>query len=71
MAEDATELAARLRFALDLFGAAEELFRRRIRRENPSVTDDELESLVASWLSDRSGAPNGDAPGRSRAFTAE
>ncbi len=66
MAEDAKELGARLRFALDLFEAACELLRRRIRRENPSISDEEIESLVADWIRDRPGAPHGDAPGRRR-----
>ena len=62
MVEDAVELGARLRFALALFEAADELFRRRIRREYPSISPEEMESLVAAWLRDRPGAPYGDGP---------
>jgi hypothetical protein len=71
MSEEPTELAARLRFALDLFGAAEELFRQRIRRENPAISTEEMDSLFAAWLRDRPGAPYGDAPGRHRALAEE
>jgi hypothetical protein len=66
MVPNAKELGARLRFALDLVEAAEELFRRRVRRENPAISEEEIDSLFAGWVHDRPDAPYGDAPGRRR-----
>jgi hypothetical protein len=70
MPDEADDLGAKLRFALDLFEAAEELMRRRLRRENPAISDEEIDSCIASWLQDRPGAPYGDAPGRPRSIAA-
>jgi hypothetical protein len=71
MAEEAEELGARLRFALDLFEAGDELQRRRLRRENPSISEEEMELLVAAWLRHRPGAPYGDAIGRRRSIATD
>jgi hypothetical protein len=65
---DADEPGARLRFALDLFEAACDLYKRRIRREHPSISGEEMDALVAAWIRDRPGAPYGDAAGRRRTF---
>jgi hypothetical protein len=54
-----------LRIALDLLDDAEELLRQRLRRTT-SMSEEEIEARVLSWLHERPGAEHGDAPGRRR-----
>lgn len=56
----------RLRIALDLAGVGEQMMRARLRREQPNITDEDLEAAVTRWLQDRPGAPAGDCPGQPR-----
>lgn len=52
--------------ALELTALGEELLRQRLRREQPDLSDEEIEAAVARWWDDRPGAPRGDAVGRPR-----
>jgi len=56
--------AERLRLALDLFTAGEELMRQRVRREHPELREAEIEARLVLWLRDRPGAEFGDSPGK-------
>jgi hypothetical protein len=55
----------RFRIALELFELGENMLRQRIRREQPDVSDAEVERMIREWLSRRPGAEHGDSPGRS------
>jgi hypothetical protein len=54
----------KLRTALDLSEAAEDIVRQNLRRRMPGATEAEIEERVTSWLRDRPGAELGDAVGR-------
>jgi len=56
--------ARNLEDALELADLAERMVRARLRRQHPSLSDDELEARVFAWLHDRPGAEYGDAEGR-------
>jgi hypothetical protein len=56
--------AARLRAAIEMFEAGVEMMRQTLRRTNPGLADDEIESRLRAWLAERPGAPFGDAVGR-------
>lgn len=49
--------------ALELADLAERMVRARLRRENPELSDDELEEQLLAWLHERPGAEHGDAEG--------
>ncbi|PRY48362.1 hypothetical protein BCF74_1519 [Knoellia remsis] len=53
----------RLRIALDLADAGVEMQRMRLRRENPGITDEQLDEAMATWFRHRPGAEFGDYPG--------
>lgn len=61
MADDTP--AARMRTALDLYEVGEQLFRQRVRRENPEIDEAGVDDRVRAWLQDRPGAEFGDYPG--------
>jgi Rv0078B-related antitoxin len=66
MADVSTDLEAaarRLRLALDLFQAGEEMMRQTLRRQHPELSGPEIEARVVAWLQERPGAEFGDAPG--------
>lgn len=50
---------------LDLVELGEDLYRQRLRREEPGLTEPELDARVVAWRQSRPGAPDGDAEGRS------
>jgi hypothetical protein len=54
--DSAEQAAARLRLALDLYQAGEELMRQKLRREHPEATGDAIERLLDEWLATRPGA---------------
>lgn len=54
---------ARLRDALELHDLGVRMYRQRLRREQPQITDAELDEAVRAWLHDRPGAEHGDAVG--------
>jgi hypothetical protein len=56
--------AARLRAALEMFETGVEMKRQTIRRNNPGLTELEIDARVRAWLAERPGAPFGDAMGR-------
>jgi hypothetical protein len=62
--EDRAAAAERLRLALDLYAAGEALMRQNLRRRHPAASEEEIEAQLTSWVSDRPGAPFGDAAGR-------
>ncbi len=57
------DAAARLRAACELFDVGVALRQARLRRENPDLSDDEIEAAIVRWLHDRPGAEFGDYPG--------
>ncbi len=56
--------AARLRAAIEMFEAGVQMMRQTLRRTNPGLTDDEIETRLRAWLAERPGAPFGDTVGR-------
>ena len=58
--------AQRFQSALALFEFSLSVMRQRLRRKNPTASEDELERLLEAWVHDRPGAPGGDGPGRVR-----
>ena len=59
--------SSRLRTAMDLFAAGEDMMRLKLARDNPALDADEIERLLAQWLRQRPGAERGDRPGPPRA----
>lgn len=55
--------AQRIRVALDLYELGEKMYRQRLRRERPGITDAELDEQIIRWLHDRPGAEFGDMQG--------
>ncbi|MFX0539065.1 hypothetical protein ACQBAT_15470 [Ornithinimicrobium sp. Y1847] len=53
----------RLRIALELAETGEQMVRQRLRREQPHLSEDELEKAVVTWRLHRPRAPHGDHPG--------
>jgi hypothetical protein len=56
--------AERVRTALDLFAMGMEMLRTRLKREEPGLSDEEVEQRVDRWLLTRRGAEAGDGQGR-------
>lgn len=56
--------AARLRTALELHELGVQMYRQRLRRERPELSDSALAAEVRAWLRTRPGAEHGDAVGR-------
>jgi Rv0078B-related antitoxin len=65
MLTDSDSPAARLRLALDLFGAGVDLMRQNLKRLDPEAPPAEIEQRLVRWLSSRPGAEHGDSAGRS------
>lgn len=59
----ASDEAERFALALDMYETGEAMLVQRLRRENPSATDEELEHAIQTWLGRRPGAESGDAEG--------
>ena len=64
MTTNAGASADRLRLAFELHEFAERAVRQRLRRDNPGITENEVDRRVGEWLSMRPGAEQGDAEGR-------
>jgi hypothetical protein len=47
------KIIARMRAASDLYQAAEDLMRQRLRRQHPDETAEEVERRLVSWLLQR------------------
>lgn len=60
----ASDEAARLRLALDMFEDGVALMRQNLRRAHPEESDEEIDARVRAWLHHRPGAEHGDAVGR-------
>jgi hypothetical protein len=60
----ADETVERLRLALELFAAGEEMLRQSLRRRFPGVSEEEIETRIQEWLRDRPGAELGDSAGK-------
>lgn len=56
--------SARMRLALELSSTADEMRAQRFRRENPGMSEDEVEARMEAWRGSRPGAEAGDAAGR-------
>lgn len=65
---DLEAAARRLRLALDLFQAGEEMMRQTLRRQHPELSAAEVEARLVEWLQERPGAEFGDAPGIPRSW---
>jgi len=50
--------------AFELLDLGVDMLRARLRRENPAITDEQIDAAVLAWLSHRPGAEHGDAEGR-------
>jgi hypothetical protein len=55
--------ARKLKLALDMFSAGEELMRQRLRREYPDAPAREIDRQLVDWLRARPGAEFGDSAG--------
>lgn len=63
--DDDRQIASRkLQLAFELHEAGVQMYRARMRRENPGASDAEIIVLVGAWLQTRPGAEHGDAVGR-------
>lgn len=60
----AATAAERVQTAFQLFALGVEMLRTRLRREEPSLSEEEIEERVSRWLATRRGAEHGDAEGR-------
>ncbi len=60
------EAARKLELALDLFDFGEEVQRSNLRRQHPTLSEEEIEGKLCEWLRARPGAVGGDAIGRIR-----
>lgn len=57
-------VAERMRLTFELAELGEEMFRQRLRRDRPELTEGEIDGLVDAWRERRPGAEYGDAQGR-------
>ena len=57
-----SDVADRLRTALDLMATGVEMTRQRLRRQFPSATEQDIADRVDQWLRQRPGAEHGDGP---------
>ena len=53
----------KLRITFALIDVAERMFRQRLRRESPDITEQALEERIGAWYAQRPGAEFGDAQG--------
>jgi hypothetical protein len=53
-----------MRLAFELAELGEAMFRQRLRRNRPDLTESEVDALVDAWRQRRPGAEHGDAQGR-------
>ena len=53
-----------MRLAFELAELGEAMFRQRLRRDWPELTQSEIDALVDAWRQRRPGAELGDAQGR-------
>ena len=60
----AGDAADRSRAALAMFETGVKIKRQTLRRENPGLTELEIDARVRAWLSERPGAEFGDTVGR-------
>lgn len=61
---DDADAARRLALAFDMYETAEAMVRARLRREHPTMNQDDLDAEVRAWRMHRPGAEHGDADGR-------
>jgi hypothetical protein len=53
-----------MRLALELAELGEAMYRQRLRREQPSLTEEQINAVVDTWRQTRPGAESGDAVGK-------
>lgn len=63
MSDELEAAAARLRQAVEMHDLGVEMMRARLRREDPSLSEERLSARIAAWLQTRPGAEHGDADG--------
>jgi hypothetical protein len=56
--------AERLRLAFELAELGEAMFRQRLRRGRPALSESDVDALVDAWRQRRPGAEHGDAQGK-------
>ncbi|NJL26728.1 MAG: hypothetical protein HC897_02065 [Thermoanaerobaculia bacterium] len=56
------QIKERLQAVLDLYETAEEMMRMKIRRRNPSLSDEEVEQQLIRWLEKRPDFAVGSEP---------
>jgi Rv0078B-related antitoxin len=60
----ATSVAARrIRAVFEMYEFGEQMYRAKLRREDPAATEDVIEARVRAWRLSRPAAPEGDAVG--------
>jgi hypothetical protein len=59
-----TQVARRLRLALDMYEFGERMARSTLRRRHTNATDEQVKQMLGDWRQARPGAPAGDAAGR-------
>ena len=68
MEDSTSNVAARLRAALQLSDVGLALMRQNLRRRFPAASPGEIERLLLDWRLHRTDAPHGDATGRAVPF---
>ncbi|CAN5639055.1 hypothetical protein BH09MYX1_BH09MYX1_45880 [soil metagenome] len=58
--------AEKLRIAFAMHRSGVAMYRLTLARQNPSLSEPELDAKIAAWLLDRADAPFGDAWGTPR-----
>lgn len=54
----------RIRLALELSELAEAMYRQRLRRDRPELSEQDIDALLDAWRLRRPGAEHGDVQGR-------
>lgn len=62
--EDDTPPIRRFRLAISMHATGLEMYRQRMRRDNPGASDEEIEALVQAWLSRPRGSDPEEQPWR-------
>ncbi|WP_044237485.1 hypothetical protein [Chondromyces apiculatus] len=61
---EAEQVSERFRTALSLYELGERMLRQKLRRQQPELSEEEIEERVVAWLHRRPGAELGDGEGR-------
>jgi hypothetical protein len=66
--DDEERMVQRLRLAFEMFETGLSMMRQKIRRSDPTASDEVVEKRLVAWLRTRPGAEAGDAPGTPRSL---